>query len=256
MNSGSAIATLLLTLCVVAQAKDSISPPFAVPSELKLTGKIFDNAASATTPAFVYVTVRRQEGPQLISTTTYRDPVGNLLVEENTTYENGRLTRYVYDQKQVQESGEIELKDGKASYKFRAAGKKEASDSESIEPNMIVPDMVPAVVQTHWQDLMNGETVKTRFLVLERQDTFGFKFYKAKEREQGGIAVVDFILKPTSFIIAAITPRIRITLEKAAPHHAVELEGILPVRIPEKFPPVKRSDYHALDGVLKFDPIK
>jgi hypothetical protein len=247
----------LMTLCVgISQAQSASAQPFALPSDPGLQGKIFDTASSPTVPSFFYETTRRKEGARLISTTIYKDRAGKTLVEENTTYENGSLSLYSYDQKQVNEAGEIELKNGKALYKFREGEKKEASDSESIEPNMIVPDMVPAVVQSHWQELMGGETVKTRFLVLERQDSFGFKFFKDKERENNGVAVVDFILKPSSFIIAAIAPKIRITMEKAAPHRVVEMEGVLPVRVPEKFPPKKRSDYHALDGLLKFDPIK
>jgi hypothetical protein len=157
----------------------------------------------------------------------------------------------------VNESGEITLKNGKVSYRFRTTDKEE-TDSESIDGNMIVPDMVQGVVTKHWDELMKGDTVKTRFLVLERQDSYGFKFFKDEERELNGMAVVDFILKPSSIFIAAVAPKIRITMEKAAPHRTVEMDGILPVRVPEKFPPRKRSDYRALDGLLRFEltPVK
>lgn len=220
-----------------------------------VTGKIFDPGTPFVNESFFYENTRRVNGNRAEARTIYRDREGKSLVEETTIYENGKLLRYTYDQKQVNESGEIELRDGKVHYVFRTPAK-EAKDSESIEPNMIVPDMVPGVVQKNWDQLMAGEAVKTRFLVLERQDSFGFKFFKDKERELDGVPVVDFILKPSSIFIAAVAPNIRITAEKAPPHRTVEMEGVLPVRVAEVFPPKKRSDYRALDGLLKFDAAK
>lgn len=250
------LALCLLTLCVASYATGKKLTPRPAPiPEDKTTGRIFETPAKGNTPAFFYEAKRLKEGAKILSTTTYRDPAGKVLVEETTTYENGKLLRYTYQQKQVNESGEIDFRDGKVFYKFRTPHREDA-DSESAEPNMIVPDMVVGVVQDHWQELMNGDTVKTRFLVLERQDSFGFKFYKDQERLIDGVPVVDFILKPSSFLIAAIAPKIRITAEKAAPHRAVEMEGVLPIRVPEISPPRQRSDYRALDGLLKFDLTK
>lgn len=237
-----------MTLCVASGCT------LAMATE-KLEGKIFDPQNGFTNASFFYENARKQEGSTVESTTLYKDRAGNVLVEEVTTYESGNLVRYTYNQKQVNETGEITVKDGKVTYKFRHAGK-EDSESEKIDGEMIVPDMVPGVVTKHWDELMRGDTVKTRFLVLERQDNFGFKFFKDKERELNGVAVVDFILKPSSMFIAAVAPKIRITAEKAAPHRTVEMDGILPVRVPEKFPPRKRSDYHALDGLLRFELAK
>lgn len=252
-----ALLLCTLTLCVAAltQAAQRKSMPKAappLPKDDKITGRIFDPSKGFEEAAFLYENVKRKEGNSLLSLTTYRDLKGTALVEETTLYQDGKLQRYTYHQRQVNESGEVELKDGKVTYKFRTAHKL-AEDSESIEPNMIVPDMVPGVVQENWDALMKGESVKTRFLVLERQDSFGFKFFRDKERQINGVPVVDFILKPSSFIIAAVAPQIRITAEKAPPHRTVEMDGILPVRVPEKFPPVKRSDYHALEGLLRFN---
>lgn len=242
---------LAVTLCVA-------TPP-ARASNAKavdlITGKIFDPGTPFVNESFFYENTRRVTGNRTEALTIYRDREGKILVEETTTYENGQLVRYTYSQKQVNESGEIDLREGKVHYAFRTPSK-EDKDSESIEPNMIVPDMVPGVVQKNWEQLMAGEAVKTRFLVLERQDSFGFKFFKDKERELNGVAVVDFILKPSSIFIAAVAPHIRVTAEKAPPHRTVEMQGVLPVRVPEKFPPQKRSDYRALDGLLKFDAPK
>jgi hypothetical protein len=63
--------------------------------------------------------------------------------------------------------------------------------------------------------------------------------------------VVDIILKPSSFNIAALAPSIRITVKKEAPHGIVETFGRLPVRIPERDPPLTRKDYKAIDALLQ-----
>ncbi len=249
------IPALLLTVCVTTLVCAATSPKKA---EVKpdpaivVRGNISLLGAGADTPTFTYENRRTKAGNEWESVTFYRDKEGKNLVEEKSRLggENGEtLLHYEYKQLQVDESGEAAIKDGKVIYKFRtSAGEKE--DSEDFTPDMIVPDMVPSQIRAHWDALMKDETVKVRLLLPEKLDSFGFKFFKDAETKRGNADVVDFVLKPSSFIIAALAPSIRISMAKAAPHELVETSGRLPVRVPEKIPPQTRKDYKAIDGLL------
>lgn len=230
---------LLLTSCISA---------FAGEAETTVKGRITGPQNSQ----FLYEATSKKKGEQWETSTSYKDLNGKSLVDEFMVTENNKLIRYTYEQHQVGESGRIDLKDGKVFYRFRS-GEKEKEDSESITPYMIVPEMVPAILNERWPEIDSGGTVKVRLLLVERLDSFGFKFFKAGERELAGRTVVDITMKPSSFIIAALAPSIRITVEKAAPHSIVETDGRLPIRVPEKDPPLSRRDYKAIDGIVRIE---
>jgi len=235
---------LLLALCVGnGEAK----------GENAVKGEIFELSHSPTKPLFFYENSRKtgEEGKST-AVTRYTDVDGKLVVEEETHYENGKLTRYTYHQHQVDEKGTIEIKEGKVHFSFIARGKTE-TDTETHEENSIVPDMIEDTIQANWAKLMAGDSIRVRFLLLERQDSIGFKFFKDGERDYKGKVAVDFIMKPSSIFIAAIAPSIRLTVEKDAPHRLLESNGRLPVRISKKNPPESRKDWKAIDGLLVFN---
>jgi hypothetical protein len=71
-------------------------------------------------------------------------------------------------------------------------------------------------------------------------------FYDGKE-------AVQIQMKPTSFIIASIVDPILMTFEKGGEHRLLESNGRLPVRVSKYGDSKKRSDWKALDAILKID---
>lgn len=235
----------LLTLCVAGS-----TPCFA---EDVVRGKIYSLEAGADKPIFQYENSRTKAGEfTATSKTRYLDLQGKALVEEEVYYDAGKLKRYRYNQIQTDERGEIEVRDGRVYFTFFAQGKKESDDTE-IEEKMIIPDMIGDVLRNSWDLLMAGESVKVRFLLLERLDTIGFKFFKENERKIGDKEAVDIVMKASSIFIAALAPKIIITVEKAYPHRILETSGRLPVRTSEVDPPKSRKDLKAIDGRLVID---
>lgn len=229
-----------LALCVASGALAAVT---------SAKGEIFEPKLSPDKPLFFYENTRNDAGTE--SRTVYSDVKGKPVVEETTTYEGGKLKRYTYNQLQVDEKGEIEVRDGKVFYTYTAQGKTE-KDNEDLEDNMLVPDMIGAQILKDWAELMKGETIKIRILLLERLDNIGFKLFKDKERDFNGKPAVDIVMKPSSIFIAAIAPSFLITVEKDAPHRLLETFGRLPVRVPNKTPPVNRKDWDAIDARLTF----
>lgn len=217
-----------------------------------ITGKITYSKVDPKSPLYFYESVRKSEGEKTISKTKFTDREGKIVVEEESVYEKGLVLKYSFKQNQVNEFGTIESKDGKMNFTFTSQGKLE-TDEEDIEPNMIVADMIGDHIRKNWDELAKGETIKFRFLLAERLETIGFKIFVDKEREVRGIPAVDIKMKPSSFIIAALTDPLIFTVEKNSPHRILEAFGRLPVRHPKVPNPSSRSDWRAIDALTELE---
>ena len=162
------------------------------------------------------------------------------------------LLHYTYVQAQVGDHGEVSFANGKIDMTFTEAGKTD-HDSDNLEPDTVVAPLVQPFLAKHWDEIAKGDSVKVRYLALERLDTIGFKFFKDGERTYKGQAAVDVLMKPSSFFIAALVTPIRITVQKAAPHWILETEGRLPIRWPQRTPPQSRGDWKAIDARVEYD---
>jgi hypothetical protein len=254
--SAMVVYALSVLFGAVALATE-VSPKASLPGQElsnpgNASGKVFYDPISKTEPAFLYEYTRSLEGKITVGRTRYLDLKGQVLVEEETRSENDNLIAYRYRQNQVEEHGSIEVRDGKVYYNFTSQGKVEA-DSHDIESMMIVPDSVPSLLQSNWRKIMAKETVRTRFLLVERQESIGFKFFLDKEVEWRGRPAIQVKMKPSSIIIAALVDPIIITVDKAPPHKLLEMQGRLPLRYAKKNPPKSRNDWRAIDARLVMD---
>lgn len=214
------------------------------------TGKIYLRNAPRTKPAYLFKKNVSTNSAWRHVRTEYRSPSGELLVEESYQYENGKLARYVYNQLQMKEGGFINIRDKKVKFEFTKEGKTN-SDEEDEPDDIMIADLIGPFIQKNWVALHDKEdTVHTRYLVLERQDTFGFKFFMDGERPCEKNTCVRIMMKPSSIFISALVEPISILVEKNAPHAVKEIDGRLPIRIPEVPNPKSRKDYRALDAIL------
>lgn len=215
-------------------------------------GTIHPSEADAPNTLFFYERTEEEKDGKTRIHSRYLDKAHTVLAEEICELNGGTITKYEYFQRQMKEDGRIEVRDGRVHYTYTAQGKTKTDDDE-VEPRLLVSEMVSGYLRAHWQELMAGETIKARLLVVERLDTIGFKFFKDKERTENGKALVDFTMKPSSLFIDAIVPNFRLTLEKDPPHRTVETFGRLPIRVPEVPNPTKRKDYKAIDALLRLE---
>jgi hypothetical protein len=218
----------------------------------RITGRVFYDKLDPKAPSFFFHSSDATKDGQRRVLSIYTDKDGKELVREENTFEAGKLIKSVYKQSQVNESGEVSIKDGKVNFTFNDHNGTE-TDSEDVEPNMVLGSMIGDHVLQNWDELMKGETIYVRYMAIERCDTIGFKFFKDKERTVDGKTLVDFKMKPSSFIIAALVDPIRLTVTKDPPRRIAEVEGRTPIRWPRKEPPQKRDDWKAIDARIEFD---
>ena len=218
----------------------------------RVNGRVFYAQLDQSKPSFFFDSLVKEKDGKTLAVSTYSDKSGKSLITESVDFQGDRILRYTYKQSQVDESGEATFEGGKIQMTFLRGGKTE-KDSEDYEPNTVVAPMIAPLLEKKWDALMAGETIRIRYLAIERLETIGFKFFKDRERVLNGKPVVDIVMKPSSFFIAAIVDPIHITIAKEAPHWIVESDGRLPVRVPKREPPRTREDWRAIDARVEYD---
>jgi len=119
----------------------------------------------------------------------YTYPDGKLAVRERTSYDAEGLTAYEFDQLQTGERGSARLirdpqspSKSRIEFEYRKGPNTETKrSSERLQPNTIAGDMVGMFLAAHWEELLAGRTLKTRYIVVERTETIGFSFWKTGE---------------------------------------------------------------------------
>jgi hypothetical protein len=142
----------------------------------------------------------------------YLAPDGKEAAVEEVALDGGKVKTFRFDQKQVNEQGLLEVKDGRAQFSYTAEGKTK-TDSEALAPDFLVSPLLVTYLRAGWDALLKGQTIKARLAVLDRRETVGFQFTKIGEATVDGKPAVLVQMKPSSFVIAALVKPIRLTLD-------------------------------------------
>ncbi len=172
-------------------------------------------------------TVSRQ-GDSSIAKRHFEYPDGKPAATETVTYQGGRVTKMVWEQFQVNESGQFELADGKLKFSYTKDGKTN-TEEEKLEEPFVSQDEIVEHIYKNWDLLMKGGTVSIRLPVIFRTETVGFKFFKEGESEGG----VKIKMKPSSFVIAALVKPLLFTLKKDGDHRTIQVDGRVAPKIQE-----------------------
>jgi hypothetical protein len=196
------ILLILLSLAPPAQARPYTAKVYEIGSNrskllfnLKRTEKDLGNAKLEAKVVFTDVATNKEA------------------VTEDVLYERERPVKYVLKKPQINEEGQLEIKDGKLLFSYTAEGKTKTDDEDDV-PNLIMGPYVVEYLTKHWDTLVKGDEVKTRFAALDRKETVGFTFKRIDQEKNPEQVVIR--MKPSSFIIAAMVHPLIFTFDKAS----------------------------------------
>jgi len=184
----------------------------------------------------------------------YTRPDGTLVARERVLYQSGKLVSFQLEEPLSGAQGSLKIlpdteHEGRGSLKFEytseSGSRKESS--EALRPDTLVNDMVGPFIADHWELLMRGASLKTRFAAIARAETVGFKFTKESETTWRNRPAVVIKMEPTSWIISKIVKALLFTVEKDPPHRVLEYMGRTPPRLP------KGKHWEDLDAVTVFE---
>ncbi|MGZ3658160.1 MAG: hypothetical protein ACXVCS_21570, partial [Bdellovibrionota bacterium] len=194
---------LLLAIAILAAV--------SAQADTRVNGRVFYAKLDSQKASFLFDSLISEKDGKTSYLSSYYDKVGKPIIVEKVETEGDHILRYDYKQNQVEETGFATFEGGKIQMSFTSQGKTE-KDTETYDPTTVVAPMIGPLLQKKWDLLMKGETVRIRYLSIERLETIGFKFFKDIERTLNGKPVIDIVMKPSSFFIAALVDPIRISV--------------------------------------------
>ena len=190
---------------------------FATPKPLaRVLGDLFDEESNRTKLLYKFETVisKDEKTPEFFfRENNYFDLQGNVVASEKVQIKVDEILRYELDQKQTGIKATVEIKDNKVHYTYGVPGAQKTA-VEKAEPGMIIGPSMIHYLMNRWDQLIKGETVSARFIVPERLETVGFKYFKEEETKFDGKDAVVIKMKPSSIIIAAIVTPLYIYFSK------------------------------------------
>lgn len=243
--------------CSAAPGSGSKAQPIDYAEPRLLIGRICPMGPEPRKCLFVSQRQSECTGATVRVTFDYNYPNGLLAARDRIVYEAGRLASYDEEELQTGERGSATIRpDPKNPGKWRiyfeyttglGVAAKKTSDSEALQNDTLVDDMILGFIESHWDTLQEGLPAKFRFIVLSRKETVGFKLIKAAETKRLGKPVVLLKMEPTSFIIAQLVDPLIFVVEKAGAHRILEYIGRTTPRIKTG------TKWKVLDAATVFD---
>jgi hypothetical protein len=196
-----------------------------------LTGSIYDKPGGRL--LFTFRRTATQTGDVVSVLRDFRNPDGSLASQERVQYERGRLVRFELDERQTGASGRAVLESLgnqrqriQFQYTTRAGRSEKAKqNNETISDKALISDMLPGLIAEHWDQLVCGDAVKFRYIVVPRLETIAFKLKRESVAELRGKKVIRIKMDPASRLIAQFVDPILFTIEADPPHRILQYWG-------------------------------
>lgn len=210
---------------VASPVYDYANPPL-------VTGTLYSLGSDQKKVLFTFRRTATRSGASVQVERQFLATNGTLAAVEKIRYESNQFVSYQMQDFQARVSGAIQIEsdpkdpDHQRIFISHAKGLSGAKGkARTLEPDTLMDDTLYPFLMEHWDDLMQGKTVKFHFVSLEWERTFEFSLAKSGESTQSGRPVVEFTMKPTNFLVAAQVKPIIFTLEKNGSHRMLSYIG-------------------------------
>ncbi len=261
-NLGPAVLLPAFLSCTVCLGASPSSPapltrPNAFEEPTLLTAGVFAKDSGPRQLLYKFQRTSSKSGTTNHVLREFSYPDGSPAARERLVYEGNQLVAYEEHKFQSGEHGSAVIRpDPKHPGQHRiffeftsglGADAKKTTDSEKLESDTLVGDMLSPYMALHWDPLAKGTPLKFRYIVVPRMETVGFKLVKAGETTWLGKPALRIRMEPTSVVIAQLVDPLFFIVEKDLPHRVLEYTG-------RTTPLIKDGNkWKELDAVTVFD---
>lgn len=222
----AALCYLIPAAAFAGEAAPAKSPaPLNLAEPKILTGTLFELGSQRKKVLFLFKRTAVRDGETIRVEREFTNPDGSVAALENAVYESNRLVSFQMKEFQANVSGRIEIAADpknrdkqKVSIGYAHGLVPPKGDAQALTADTVVDDTLYPFMLAHWDDLMRGDKVKFRFVALEWERTFMFRFVKAGEAVVDGKVVEQIRMEPTNLLVARLVDPLTFNVEKAAPH--------------------------------------
>jgi hypothetical protein len=186
---------------------------------------LYEQGSNKQKELFKFQTESQMKDGKTDITSEFKDMDGNVVIAQTVQLEGSNLIRDELEQKQLNQKGLIEVKDGKAFFTKTKDGKTSTVDENLKGKKLVVPANFQEFVKENFEALKKGETVAFRFGVWDRQETVGFEIFKTGTEKIAETEVLVLKMKPSSFVISALVKPIFFKFSLSEPVRLMEQNG-------------------------------
>jgi len=199
-----------------------------------MTGTFYEIGSNRKTILFKYCRQAKRDGDTIHVEQAFTLPDSSVACRESILYRNGQLVSYSVQDLRAKSQGNIliepdpkkpKLERLQLAYLQGSDSARLRKSNEPLQPNTLICDTIYPFILAHWDDLMQGNSLKFRFVSLDPSGTFNFRLIKESESTWQGRPVVGIKMEPGNFIIAHWIRPIFFTIEKSAPHRIFSYTG-------------------------------
>ena len=219
-----------------------------------LMGAIYERGSERHKLLFRFKRQATRSGSTLKVVRDYTYPDGKPAAQEQVVYNGNNLVSLTLREFQIGAEGSARIKrpagqgDGTLEFDYvKSPGGAVKSRTEGLRENTLVGDTVGPFLADHWDELMRGAKLKSRYIAVPRLETVGFTFFKDTGSAAQNPEAVTIKMEPTSRIIAAIVDPLYFSVEKEAPHRVLQYSGRTTPKLNV------RGKWEDLDAVTVFD---
>jgi len=223
------ILPLLLMLLLPGQTAEIPHPGSPYESPWFLKGTIY--SSDHKTPLFQFTRRSKSIEGRIEASRDFNYPNGKTAARETVEYNGDQLVSLTLQDFQAGARGSVRVLTTGSSdarilhfeYSDKTGAKLKQAD-ESLRPDTLVTDMIPVFLTSHWDELVRGEELKCRLIVIPRRETVGFSF-RAIAAKPDSAKTVTIRMSASSALIAALVDPVFFVMDKASPHHILEYSG-------------------------------
>ena len=224
------VISFLVASCSLVAGPDYLPPKL-------LTGSIYDKPGGRL--LFTFRRTAAQTGDVVSVLREFQNPDGSIAARERVRYERGRLVRFELDERQIGATGSAlvePLPNQRQRIQFQYTTRSSRADRpkqeiETIREEVLISDMLPGFMADRWDELVRGEVVKFRYIVVPRLETIAFKLKRESTAELHGKKVVRIRMEPASRLIAQFLDPLIFTVEADPPRRILQYSGRTTPRI-------------------------
>lgn len=222
--------------------------PYDYEQPASLSGRIYDSS-NTNRLLFTFRRTATRTNSTVSVVREFRSPDNSLAARETVTYESNRLARFELDEPPngTRAVATVLLDRKQLVMEYAEGHGKPRRSIETLQEDTLIADMIAPFIQSHWDRLMRGESVRFRFIAVARRETVGFKLVKESESKRAGTSVVRVRMEPTSIFIAAFVDPLHFTIEKEGERRVLDYTGRTTPRVE------KDGEWKDVTGLTVFD---
>jgi hypothetical protein len=233
-------------------AADSAAPVLKYDEPKLLHATVYSADRKRVLFKFVRRSVR--DGNRLTVSREFTYPDGQPALKEQVVYDGDDLSEYDMENLQLGSRGSAKIIKSRnrptISFEFQKdahSTKKPKTATEPFTGITVIGDTLGLFLTDHWDQLVRGDEVKCRYIVIDRRETVGFTFVKDSEKQRDGRNLIIVKMFPTSRLISALVDPLYFTIEKDGKRRVLEYSGRTPLKMKEA------GKWKDLDGITVFE---